>query len=126
MGTSKYCGKEYLRSNQLRGKRRFCGIDDGIIAQLIDRQSKILVDVLDRLTTRQTIARDDRSWVNLILHKFIRVLQQFGSNDHHRSSAIANLLVLKLSQIYQHFRGRVFHLEQTKNSSSVVGDGNIL
>ncbi len=44
------------------------------------------------------VARDDRGWVDLVLDEIMRTSQQLRGDDHDRGGAVANFLVLLLSQ----------------------------
>merc|ERR1719486_218808 len=108
------------------GKELIVGaIDQTLLAKIIDLKSKMLLDVLDSLLAGQPVPGDDRSWVDLLLHQLVRVLQQLGCNDDHTGGAVADLLVLQGGQLNKHLGSRVLHLKQLEDGGAVVGDGDV-
>jgi len=61
----------------------------------------VLRDVLAGLLAGNAVARNDGGGVDLLLDQFVGVLQQLSGQDDHRGGAIADLLVLELSQLNQ-------------------------
>ena len=108
------------RPNDFTRHARLRGIEQCIPTKMFDLHAQLILHESYSLTTRQPVSCDDSGGVNLCLHELIGASQQFSSNDHDRSSAIADFLVLFLCKINKATTCRVFYGDERKYGGAVV------
>ena len=85
----------------------------------------MFLDILDRLFHSESVPSNDRCWVDLLLDKFISIRQQLFGDVDHTGGSLTNLLVLQGGQLHQDLGCRVHNLQNLKDCSSIIGDGDI-
>ena len=90
--------RQYSPRSSTWGRRWLGGDKDYKDATLI---GEVFLDILDGLLHSESVTSNDGGWVDLLLHKFISILQQLCSDDHHTGGPVTNLLVLQGGQLHQ-------------------------
>jgi len=85
-----------LAAEDLRRERRLGDVEAHLAPEhgRLDRQ--VVLDELDRLLHRQSVARHDGGGMDGVLDELVGALEQLGGEDDDRRRAVAHLLVLHL------------------------------
>lgn len=64
--------------------------------------------------------------MNLVLDEFVGTLEKFAGNNDDRGSTITDFAILLLSKLHQNLTGRMLNVKKIENSSTIIGDSDVL
>ena len=114
-----------LLPDDLAGHGRLGGLDEVVVAELIDAHDHIPLEVRDGRLEGRPVSGDDGGGVDAVLDEVVAAAEQLGRHDDDRGGAVPDLVVLELGQIDQDAGGRMLHLELAQDGGAVVGDEDV-